>query len=187
MKAALIIMVMCLLVACGGNTSTETPPPPDAENGAVETGGENNLSEAELDLAYTIQTSGVDLTMSQDDPGGYGAVQINADGYLNFQFSANNSARLVDITFRNFDVLSTGTYPIADWAQREELDSAVVVTVNDATDPENLLTLFSTSGTLTLEVLDGFYVGNFAVTMTGDHGSIHIDEATMVGNFTLID
>lgn len=178
MKSMLMlgIITMWSLVACGGNAATLTPSNVDIGTRSV------------TNPSYSIEISGdTALTMSQDDPGGYGAIQINSDGDLNLRFAANNETRLIDITFKNIDSLTSGNYVIADWTQRETLETAVFATVQDFSDPDNRLTLFSTSGNITLEVVDGLLVGNFEFNARGDYSITPINQALVRGTYAVID
>jgi hypothetical protein len=194
MKYMLILAVLAMLwlTACGGNAEpTATSPTPQTDSVPQATVG-NTSSPTEAsspgELSFSIVMTGdTSLGMTQSDPDTYAAVQINADGDINFRFASNNSSRLIDITFKNIDAPTSGTYIITDWAHLETTESGVFVSINDFTDPENLLTLFAASGTLTLNVGDGVYNGTFQFEVSGDYGSTRIGQATMVGTFSIPD
>jgi hypothetical protein len=193
MKPAFVlgIIAMGLLVACGGSAET-TPSPTDsatlsADGSSVD--GEPSVFPTLGPATFFVGITGdVAVALTQDDPGAWAAVQINADGAMNLQFANADANRLTNITFLGNASPASGTYQIGDWQLRAELENAVVADVNDFTDPENSFLLYSTSGTITLNVGDGVYNGNFEFNVTGQTTlGVPIAQATVVGSFSIPD
>ena len=190
----LAVIAMMLLAACGGNAApTATSPtqqPDSVPQATVGNNGDGSPTEVPnpgVTSFSIVMTGDTSLGMTQSDPDTYAAVQINADGDINLRFASSNSSRLIDVTFKNIDAPTTGTYIISDWAQLETAESGVFASINDFTNPENLMTLFATSGSITLDVGEGVYNGTFQFNVSGDYGSTRIEQATMVGTFSIPD
>lgn len=193
MKPAFILAIfaMGLLVACGGGGGGETlaptadNPAPTAEGSSVENTGPI-IATLGPDSFFVGITGDVAFAMSQDEPDGRAVVQINADGDVNLQFATLGTSRSVNVTFKGNSNPTSGTYQIADWEQRAELEDVVVADVSDFTDPEYSFMLYSSSGTITLNVDNGIYSGNFEFAARGETTTgIAIGQATVIGSFNI--